>query len=74
MALPFLLPGCEKKTKVTAAPLVVSFTPSVMSDGPITEDEFVGVYFMPSWDTSPDPAMDRDSFLILSSGYEKLCD
>ncbi|NVJ87692.1 MAG: glycoside hydrolase family 99-like domain-containing protein [Algoriphagus sp.] len=25
-------------------------------------DELVGVYFMPSWNTSPDPNVDRDSF------------
>ncbi|MDN3203470.1 glycoside hydrolase family 99-like domain-containing protein [Algoriphagus sediminis] len=25
-------------------------------------DEMVGVYFMPSWNTSPDPNVDRDSF------------
>jgi hypothetical protein len=26
------------------------------------EDELVGVFYMPSWNTSPDPAIDRDSF------------
>src|SRR5690606_28184723 len=26
------------------------------------EGEIVGVYYMPSWNTSPDPSVDRDSF------------
>lgn len=34
----------------------------LISDTPEQPDEQVGVYFMPSWNTSPDPKVDRDSF------------
>lgn len=31
-------------------------------------DELVGVFFMPSWNTSPDPSVDRDSFWSCLTG------
>ncbi len=33
-------------------------------------DHLVGVYYMPSWNTSPDPAVDRDSFWSCLTGRE----
>jgi len=41
-------------------------SPTTSSDA--TEDELVGVYFMPSWNTSSDPAVDRDSFWSCLTG------
>lgn len=57
-----LLVSCEKKTKVAPTSQTASFT-SLGSQSTVSEDkEQVGVYFMPSWNTSPDPSQDRDSF------------
>ncbi|HSF52304.1 MAG TPA: hypothetical protein VLA71_01050, partial [Algoriphagus sp.] len=54
--------GCEQKTKVAAISQTASFTSFSDPVQQDEEDEIVGVYFMPSWNTSPDPAVDRDSF------------
>lgn len=56
------LTGCEQKTKVSVASQTASFASFLASEKQDTPDELVGVYFMPSWNTSPDPAVDRDSF------------
>jgi hypothetical protein len=55
-----LLSSCQKtSTKSKAEILPVS---SFSQNQNTEEDELVGVYFMPSWDTDPDPRRDRDSF------------
>ncbi|MCS5489050.1 glycoside hydrolase family 99-like domain-containing protein [Algoriphagus limi] len=59
-----LLFGCQEKSSSFKtfqagfgnAPIIPSFV------NQNSEDELVGVYFMPSWNTSPDPNVDRDSF------------
>ena len=38
--------------------------PTIQIEG----DELIGVYFMPSWNTSADPAIDRDSFWSCITG------
>jgi hypothetical protein len=56
------LSACGNKAQLSSAPqseeiLAFSETARVKTD-----DEMVGVFFMPSWNTSPDPSKDRDSF------------
>lgn len=54
--------ACREKVhqiKVDPEPLGFSSAASTASQ---KADELVGVYFMPSWNTSADPAVDRDSF------------
>jgi hypothetical protein len=57
-----VLGACESKsyTKLTAQ--TTGLSPFSTSGQSLDGDELVGVYFMPSWNTSPDPAVDRDSF------------
>lgn len=54
--------ACGQKASLdfsTSSASLASFSPQSQAANP---DELVGVYFMPSWNTSPDPAVDRDSF------------
>ena len=57
-------PSCETKINqantIQIAGIAGFQTPiqTIQAEG----DELVGVYFMPSWNTSPDPAVDIDSF------------
>ena len=53
--------SCTSPSSRLITPQSASFAPK--SPFPRTDEtELVGVYFMPSWNTSPDPAVDRDSF------------
>lgn len=56
------LSGCKQKTNLTGASQLANFSSTHASEIPGEPDELVGVYFMPSWNTSPDPAKDLDSF------------
>ncbi len=62
LALSLCLAGCKQKSELVtdtpAAGFLSQSTQVQQSEG----DELVGVYFMPSWNTSPDPSVDRDSF------------
>lgn len=64
------LPSCETKinqANVVTAAAIANFqtpVPTLQAEG----DELVGVYLMPSWNTSADPAIDRDSFWSCITG------
>ena len=55
-------PERQSDTKVLQANLLSSVDFVQGSDENPADEELVGVYFMPSWNTSTDPAVDRDSF------------
>ncbi|WP_111671200.1 glycoside hydrolase family 99-like domain-containing protein [Algoriphagus litoralis] len=59
-----LLCACQKKTAEAIHTQTAELNPlaSFVAFSDDDPDELVGVYFMPSWNTSPDPAVDRDSF------------
>jgi hypothetical protein len=62
MVLVMALGACEPKRPDVFNSQSASFSMiSTLGQNP-DEEELVGVYFMPSWNTSPDPAKDRDSF------------
>ena len=54
------------ETKHTSS--LANFTSTDRTFSQAVDDELVGVYFMPSWNTSPDPAVDRDSFWSCLTG------
>jgi hypothetical protein len=59
-----LLFSCQKENSVRIHSQTAGINPIANFTAFSEEDskELVGVYFMPSWNTSPDPAIDRDSF------------
>ncbi|WP_051315241.1 glycoside hydrolase family 99-like domain-containing protein [Algoriphagus terrigena] len=61
-ALSFCLAGCKQKSEIVSDTQVAGFFAQSTQDQQPEDDEIVGVYFMPSWNTSPDPSVDRDSF------------
>ncbi len=56
------LGACGQKAPQNAGTQQASFVPFSTAREQSEGDELVGVYFMPSWNTSPDPSVDRDSF------------
>lgn len=59
----FLIAACQPVQTSNQAASLSFFPESSNASATIAEgDELVGVYFMPSWDTDPDPNVDRDSF------------
>ncbi len=56
------LTNCKQKSSVVPTQQVASFASVSLKDQEEQSNERVGVYFMPSWNTSPDPSVDRDSF------------
>ncbi|MDP3474117.1 MAG: glycoside hydrolase family 99-like domain-containing protein [Algoriphagus sp.] len=54
--------SCEQKTKVVSISQPAGIKSFSASSQSIQDKELVGVYFMPSWNTAADPAVDRDSF------------
>lgn len=57
-----LLGACAPKSSVETSRQSAGFVSFTTTGLDREEDELVGVYFMPSWNTSPDPTKDRDSF------------
>jgi len=64
------LSSCEQKINQSYAAQVSSIDnlQIPLTDVQAENDELVGVYFMPSWNTSADPAVDRDSFWSCITG------
>lgn len=56
------LAGCGQKSRMGPMIQSAGFASFSIPTQERESDEMVGVYFMPSWNTSPDPAVDRDSF------------
>jgi hypothetical protein len=54
-------PAC-KQAPLQQQSLQSGMSPLSLTASASTDEELVGVYFMPSWNTSSDPAKDRDSF------------
>lgn len=61
-AFSLALGSCEQSTPVSYSPQTASFASFLPAETRFEGEEQVGVFFMPSWSTSPDPAVDRDSF------------
>lgn len=62
IAFLFFISSCKQKTNAIAPTQSEAYSSFSPSQGQNDKDELVGVYFMPSWNTSVDPAVDRDSF------------
>jgi len=62
LALFFCACGNEKSSTIISQKAGFGHFDLNPSQEVLAGEELVGVYFMPSWNTSPDPNVDRDSF------------
>ncbi|MEN2284506.1 hypothetical protein AAGF08_20340, partial [Algoriphagus sp. SE2] len=60
--------SCQKKSSIQESRLTASLVNIELPSLQEESDELVGVYYMPSWNTSPDPTKDRDSFWSCITG------
>ncbi|SIN71213.1 glycoside hydrolase family 99-like domain-containing protein [Algoriphagus halophilus] len=66
----FIMASCQKKTTVNEPILTAGMNNFQFAMQQEEGEELVGVYYMPSWNTSPDSSTDRDSFWSCITGKE----